>query len=171
MNPNCFCNWTLDPGQLNTIAVTAEELGGNNYLIDHAKKATMDGFGREDNIITNFVKRNMSFDVTALLALSVQWRYALIISMTAKGNTILIRWWAGILVCSKFDNDHFIGFPPSWPKISDLLFLVVLLYQFLRWAFSFTIFWAGRQRCRTLDFGILWLVGEATELSFLLHAT
>jgi hypothetical protein len=73
-------------------------LGGNNYLIDHAEKATMDNFGREDNIFTNFVKRNMSFDVTVLLALHGQLRYALVIALTTKGNTILIGCWAGILV-------------------------------------------------------------------------
>ncbi len=62
----------LGPGQFSTVAVTAGELGGNNDLIDCAETATTDGFGRKDNIFTHFVKRNMSFDVTAFLALREQ---------------------------------------------------------------------------------------------------
>jgi hypothetical protein len=72
----------------------------------------MDSFGREYNIFTNFVKRNMCFSFTALLALRGQQRNALVIALTAKGNAILIGWWVGILAFREVNNDIFFGFPP-----------------------------------------------------------
>jgi hypothetical protein len=62
----------LDPRQFSAIAVTAKKLGSNNDFIDPAEKATIGSFGRDYNIFTNFVKRNMSFSLSALLALRGQ---------------------------------------------------------------------------------------------------
>jgi hypothetical protein len=120
----------------------------------------MDSFGREYNIFTNLVQRNMFFSFTALLAWSGRRRNALLIALTTKENAILIGWWASILAFGEVNNDHSLGFPP-WTKSSDLL--CGFLYQFLRWAFSCAILWAGR---------LLWyVVVAAVELLFLVLAT
>ncbi len=65
------------------------------------------------------------------------------IALLAKGYTILIGWWAGILACRNVNNNHSLKFPPL-PKSSDLSFWFLHLYQFLRWMFSFSSLWAGR---------------------------
>jgi hypothetical protein len=87
----------LVPRQFSTIAVTAKELHGNNDLIDRAKKASMDSFGREHNIFTNFVQRYMCLSSTAILAWHGQRRNAHLIALTTKRNIILSGWFAGIL--------------------------------------------------------------------------
>jgi hypothetical protein len=46
---------------------------------------------------------------------------ALHIALFAKGYTVLVRWWDGILACRNIRNDHYLWFPPL-PKSSDLPF-------------------------------------------------
>jgi hypothetical protein len=72
----------------------------------------MNSFGSEYNIFTDLVQRNMCFSFTALLAWIGQRRNAHLIALPAKGNAILIGWWASVLAFREVDNNHFFEFPP-----------------------------------------------------------
>jgi hypothetical protein len=133
----------IDPRQFGTIAVPAKKLRLNNNLVDRTEKSSMDSFGREYNIFTNVVQWHMCFSFTAKIAWS-GWRMnAFDIALLVKGYSILIGQWASILACRDINNNHSLKFPPL-SKSSDLSFWFLHHYQFLRWALSCTILWAGR---------------------------
>ncbi len=126
----------IDPWQFGTIAVSAKKLCLNNNLVDHTEKSS-----QWTVLAGNTTYSPMLFSDTCVF-LSQQGLHGV-----DEGQMHLT------LHSLQKDTPFSLGggpvslpvgtSPPLLPKSSDLSFWFLHFYQFLRWALSCTILWAG----------------------------